>query len=109
MEEHGLHRSFELRLEALAARIASLRQKMAAAKGPEKLEEHAEIDELERRYKTLAEQLQALNREGSGFRQNVKSELEQAADDLSSAVEDFTSWVDSGYRGQRPVIRGSRT
>lgn len=46
--------------------------KMSGAKGAEKIAELADIDQLELRYKKLAEQLQALNREGAGFGQNAK-------------------------------------
>ena len=89
MDEHGLHRDLELRLEALAERIAALRQKMSKAKGAEKIEEFGEVEELERRLTVLAERLQALDREGPGFRRDVKAELEKIADDLSGGVEDF--------------------
>jgi predicted nucleic acid-binding Zn-ribbon protein len=106
MEEHGLHRGLEVRLGALAERIAALRRKMKKAQGAEKIEEFGEIEELERRYNVLAERLQALNREGPGFRQDVKAELEKVADDLSGSVEDFMMWVDSNYRGRRPPIHG---
>jgi predicted nucleic acid-binding Zn-ribbon protein len=103
MGKTGLHRGLELRLTALATRIAKLRQKMNQEKGLEKIEEFGEIEELERRYKVLADQLRSLNREGSGFRQDVKAEIEKVADDLTGMVEDFTIWVDSGYRPeQRP-------
>lgn len=104
--EHGLHRGLELRLEGLAERIATLRRKMIQATGAEKIADAAEIDELERRYKTLAERLQALNREGPGFRQDAKAELEKVADDLSGALEDFVMRIDSDYRhGQSRVRR----
>lgn len=106
MEEQGLHRGLELRLEALAERIATLRWKMLQAKGAEKIADASEIDELERRYEILAGRLRALNREGPGFRQDAKAELEKVADDLSGTVEDFVMWVDSGYRGRPPVGGG---
>lgn len=108
MEQHGLHRGLELRLEALAARIAALRLKMGAAQGAEKIEDFGEIEELEHRHKRLAEQLSALNREGPGFRQDVKAELEKIADDLSGTVEDFVMRVDSDNQGIRPSIRGRK-
>ncbi len=103
MEETGLHPALEMKLTALATRIASLRQKMSHAKVLEKIEELGEIGELERRHKVLADQLPGLNREGAGFRQDMKAELEKVADDLTGTVEDFVSWIDSGYRpDQRP-------
>jgi predicted nucleic acid-binding Zn-ribbon protein len=108
MAEHGLHRGLELRLEALAARIAALRQKMSRAKGAEKIEAFGEVDELDRRYAGLAERLRALDSEGPGLRQNAAAEVEKLADDLSGALEDFTMWVDSGYQGDRPTRRGRK-
>lgn len=105
MEERDSHRALELRLEALAERIATLRQSMARAKGAEKIEESGEIAERERRYRNLAERLQTLNREGPGFRQDVKAELEKVADDLSGTVEDFMMWIDSDFRGHQPKMR----
>ena len=108
MEANDLHRGLELRLEALAERIAALRQKMSMAKGVEKIEELGEVDELERRYAVLAEQLRALNREGPGFRQNIKAGIEKLADDLSGTVEEFMDWVDSDRQTPRPTIGGRK-
>lgn len=101
MAQTGLHRGLEIRLAALASRIAALRQEMSGAKRLEKIEEFGEIEELEQRYKTLEKQLSLLNSEGPGFRQDVKAEVEKMADDLSGTVEDFTMWVDSGYQPER--------
>jgi predicted nucleic acid-binding Zn-ribbon protein len=108
METTGLHRDLELRLEALAERIAALRRKLRRAKGREKVEEFGEIAELEDRYATLAERLQALDREGPGFRQDAKAELEKVADDLSGTVEDFMSWIDADHQGNPPPLRGRK-
>jgi predicted nucleic acid-binding Zn-ribbon protein len=102
MAEQGFHRILEARLEALGDRIDTLRHKMARSQGREKIEAFGEVDELERRYKTLGTRLQALNSEGAGFRQDAKAEVENLADDLSGAVEEFTLWVD---RGCRPDLR----
>lgn len=107
--KHGLHRDLQLRLDALAERIAALRRNMDRTKGAAKIEDFGEIGELQGRYDVLAERLQALNREGPGFRQDVKAELERVADDLSGVVEDFALWADAGYRGRRPPLRGSKT
>ncbi len=101
MAETGSHPELEMRLTALAARIAELRLKMARAKGLEKIEAFGEIDELERRRKTLEEQVQRLTRAGPGFRQDVKIEIEKMAGDLKDTVEDFVMWLDSGSRPDR--------
>jgi len=100
--QHGLHRGLELRLVALAERIAALRQSMKQVKGAARIEDFGEIEELQRRYDVLAGRLQALDREGPGFRQDVKAELEKVADDLTGTVEDFGLWVDSGFQKRRP-------
>ena len=105
MNQHGLHRDLELRLEALAARIASLRKSMKAARGTERMEDFGEIVELERRHQALAAQLQQLNREGPGFRPDVKAEVERLTDDLTAIVDDFVNRTDAAVR---PGWRGGR-
>ena len=103
MAETGLHSALEMRLAALATRIAKLRQTMRQAKGGEKIEEFDEIEGLERRYKMLEDQLRQLNGEGPSFREDMKAEIEKVADDLTGVVEEFVTWVDSGYqRDHRP-------
>ncbi len=103
MAQTGLHSRLEMTLTALAARIAELRKKMSQAKGVEKIEELDEMEGLERRYKMLEDQLRKLNGEGPGFRQDMKAEIEKVADDLTGMVEEFVTWVDSGYQpDQRP-------
>ena len=103
MEATGLHPVLEMRLAALATRIAELRLMMSQAKGLEKIEEFGEIEELEQRYKVLEERLRKLNLEGPGFRQDMKAEIEKVADDLTGTIQDFVTWVDSGSRpDQRP-------
>jgi hypothetical protein len=106
--EHGLHRGLELRLVALAERIVALRQGMRQATGAALIEDFGEIEELQRRYDVLAGRLRALDREGPGFRQDVKAELEKVVDELTGTVEDFGLWVDSGFEKRRPSPRGSK-
>lgn len=101
MEKAGLHRGLELRLEALAARIAALRHKMSKAEGAERIEAFGTIEEMEQRYRTLADRLRALNQEGPGFRQDAKAEIEKVVDDLSGTVESFVLQVDSSYQADR--------
>jgi chromosome segregation ATPase len=109
MDEQGLHRGLEQQLEALAARIAALRQKMNAAGGGERVEDRGEIEELQHRYEETVERLRALQKEGPGFRQETKAELEKIAADLAGNVEDFVTWVDGGGRGRRPSLREPKT
>jgi hypothetical protein len=71
---------------------------MAGAEGIEKIEDLGEIDRLERRRQELKTQLDELNREGPGFRHEMKNELEKLSADLSGAGEAFIMWTDSGYR-----------
>ena len=101
MPEHGLHRGLEARLTALGERIAALRLKMDQASGEAKIASFGEISELETRHKLLVERLDALDREGPGFRQNVKAEWEKLADDLTGSIENFTLKVDSDFAAER--------
>lgn len=101
MTENGLHPGLEARLTALGERIASARIKMAQASGAAKIEAFGEVQDLENRHKLLSDRLDALNREGPGFRQNVKAEWEKLADDLTGSIENFTIWVDSGFTAER--------
>jgi predicted nucleic acid-binding Zn-ribbon protein len=100
MELHGLHPTLELRLEALAQRIRSLREKMKRAQGSEQIEDLADIQQLERRYEILAQRLQALDNKGPGVRQDAEAELERLTDDLSAVIEDFGMRIDSHYAAE---------
>ena len=65
MKKTGLHPGLEMRLEALATRIAKLKQDIGPAAGIEKILEAGKIEQLEQRHKMLADQLRSLNRQGS--------------------------------------------
>jgi len=98
MKETSLHPSLQMRLAALATRISELRQRASQVKGGERIEEFSEVEELERRYKTLDQQLRKLDQEGSGFRQDMKAEIEMVTDDLAGMVEDFFIWIDADFK-----------
>ncbi|MGO9546815.1 MAG: hypothetical protein ACLPPF_18710 [Rhodomicrobium sp.] len=100
MQQAGLHRGLELRLETLCARIRTLRGKVERTEGVEKIEGYAEIAQLERRYNLLEERLLKLNRERKGFGHGLRNEIEKLSYDLSSAVEDLMMQIDSGFRGR---------
>jgi archaellum component FlaC len=103
MEEMGLHSGLEIRLKALAMRIARLKQDIGQAKGLAKIVDGGEIERLEQRYKTLEDQLHKLDREGSGFRQDMKAEIEKRVDDLTGTLENFVMRLDSqNLLDQRP-------
>jgi predicted nucleic acid-binding Zn-ribbon protein len=95
MAKTGEHPILETRLRALAARIESLRQRLAAAKGIERVEEYGAIEELDRRHALLAERLANLEREAPHSRQGATEELNAMADDLSAAVEDLIMGLDA--------------
>lgn len=101
-----LHDSLELRLEALAKRIAGLRERLSGATGAEKIKEFGELAELERRHRDLAQRLQALDKEPPEARAAKSGIIEKLAGDLGNAVDDFTDWVDSGHRSGRPLSGG---
>lgn len=101
MPQEAHHLVLEARLQTLASRIEEMRRKLSQAKGVEGVEEAGAIEELESRHKKLRGRVETLNREGPSVGADVKAELEAMADDLSSAVEDFMIWADSGYAGHR--------
>ncbi len=61
MEQAGLHPGLEIRLTAFAERISLLRQKASETDSPEHFEKFADIEELEKRHKTLEAELAQLN------------------------------------------------
>ncbi len=97
MEGHSSHRGLELRLGALAERIALLRHRMTQAQGVERIEKFGDIAELVRRHANLTERLHALDLEGPGLWPNVRAELEKIANDLSGTIEDFMMRTDAEY------------
>lgn len=101
MVQRGSHQGLELRLQVLGERIGTLKDKMSRAEGLEKIEALGYLDRLQRRYNELKEQLEELNREGPGFRQDAKNELEKLSYDLSGTVEDFITWADSDYHPEK--------
>ncbi len=106
MRQRRRYLVLEARLQALAARIEELKRRLSSAKGVKRIEELGEIEELESRHKKLTDRLEELDREGPGFRQDVRAELEAMADDLTGAVEDFMIWADSGYANRRKPRKG---
>src|ERR1700739_4077990 len=94
----GSHPALEHRLALLADRIVELKKKRSPAQGHEKITEFGEIGLLEQRQKRLENQLHELNREAPGFRQDVKAEIENLADDLTIAVEEILMRIDSGFK-----------
>ena len=106
MEEAGLHPGLDIRLTALAERIATLRQKISRNDNPEQLAKFGSIKELETRYKRLEVELDRLDLEGPGFLQDVKAGIDAMAIDLKGWVEDHIIWIDSGYEANhRPEHR----
>ncbi len=105
MEQAGLHQGLELRLEVLKDRMRTLAEKMSRAEGVQKIDNLGDLDRLERRYDELKSRLDALNREGPGFRHELKNELEKLSADLSGTLDDFIMWTDSGYRPDKRPLR----
>jgi len=83
-----------------------LRRKVERTEGIDKILGNAEIGQLERRKKALEERVLKLNRESSGFRRSLKSEVAKLSYDVSSAVEDLMLLIDSGYGSDKPSSRG---
>ncbi len=108
MGHSGSHRGLEMRLDTLAARLSTLRERVDRAEGIAKLEGHREIAQLEQRKKDLEHRLSEFKREAAGFRHEMKNELEKLAYDLSGAVEDFILWTDSGFQPEKWPARASK-
>jgi hypothetical protein len=86
--EMSLHPELQGRLTSLSARIAKLRQQMIHMTKPAQIEDAGELFELERRYSLLKDQLDRLDSEGAGFRQDVKAEIETMTSDVEATIED---------------------
>ncbi len=95
MPESGHHPILETRLEALRTRIERMRGKLFAAKDAERVEEFAEIKELEKRRAALADRLRKRERETPESRQGAGEELEAMADDLTATIEDLVIRLDA--------------
>ena len=106
MEEAGLHPGLDIRLTALAERIAALRQKISQNDNPEQLAKFGSLKEIESRYKRLGIELDRLNLEGPGFLQDLEAGIDAMDIDLKGWVEDHIIWIDSGYQADhRPQHR----
>lgn len=102
MEKLGLHSGLEIRLKTLELRIARLKQDVGKVKDLAKFEGDSEIESLEKRHKLLEDQLRELDREGPGFRQNVKAEIDKMADDLTGSLDSFLKRLDSHKLFDKP-------
>jgi chromosome segregation ATPase len=99
MSNTGQHAILETRLRTLASRIESLKERLGAATGVERIEEVGALKELEGRYAGLADRLRQLERQSPQSRQGAREELEAMADDLTSAMDDLIIGLDA--RGRR--------
>jgi uncharacterized small protein (DUF1192 family) len=99
----NLHPELEGRLASLAARIAKLRQQTVHITKPAQIEDAGELVELERRYGLLKDQLDRLDSEGAGFRQDVKAQIETMTSDVEATIEDSMIRLD---RARRDRIMG---
>jgi hypothetical protein len=102
MQRPASHPGLELRLEALGARIRTLRENADKAEGIAKIEAHREIAQLEHRHQDLENRLSELKREDPGFRHEMKKKLEKLAFDLSGSVEEFILRTDSRFHPEKP-------
>ncbi len=108
MKRKSPHRGLELRLEVLRHRIRTLTEKMSRAEGIQKIENLAGIGWLERRYGELERRLDELNREGPGFRHEIKNEFVKLSSDLSSSLGDFIMRTDSRYQPEKRAEQASK-
>ncbi|HUZ71754.1 MAG TPA: hypothetical protein VMU87_02105 [Stellaceae bacterium] len=92
------HEAEERRLAQLGERIVALKRQLAADSRSDK---SAEIAALEQRHGDLTARLHALHLEGPSFRSETKAALVRVADDVSASLDEWVSWVDSGYAADR--------
>jgi predicted nucleic acid-binding Zn-ribbon protein len=97
----GLHPALEKKVRLLGTRIAVLQHKMETATSEQKIEALGRLTGLEQRHKHLEDQLRALDREGPGFRQDMKATMILLADDLTGAIEDLILSVDEHDHADR--------
>lgn len=100
MKLTGLHVALEKKVMLLGTRITMIRQKIADASPEQQIAMLGRLNELERRHRHIQEQLQALDHEGPGFRQNVEAKLILLADDLVGAIDDLMLSADEHYQAR---------
>lgn len=96
MNGTSYHPALKQRLTELKRSIGELKGKIAAARGLQKIEDVGDIEDLEQRHQELAARLDNLDREGRGWAQNVKAELDLMADDLTASIERCITGADNG-------------
>lgn len=97
MTATALHPELRKKVQLLANRIAVIGQKLAEGSPEQQIQLRARLRELQQRHLHVEQQLQALDREGPGFRQDVKAKLILLADDLVGAVSDLALSVDEHF------------
>ncbi|MGD0192795.1 MAG: hypothetical protein ABSD74_18810 [Rhizomicrobium sp.] len=101
--ETNLHPELEGRLISLAARIAKLRQQIGHVSKAAQIDDTGELVQLEHRYGLLKDRFDQLERDGSGFRQEAKAEIETMTSEVEVTIEDSLSRID---RARRDRIMG---
>jgi hypothetical protein len=101
MPRTGLHPGLEIRADLLSARITDLRRKMKRDTGIAQVDDRIEIEQLERRRKTLEQRMAQLDREGDTYFAGLKSAMAQVAFDTACSVDAFMRRLDANYR-RRP-------
>src|SRR6476646_8084626 len=88
MTRPTFHPDLEVRIEQLARRILTLRNKAARKGDVERLADLSDIERLEHRPALLVEQLRRLDAEGVGHWQSAKAGLAKLVDDVYASIED---------------------
>jgi len=105
----GSHAGLEIRIELLRERIVQLRERLNRENDLERIDNCIEIKILEERYRAFRRRLEALDREGDGFRTAIKSSMAQIAYDLADSFGAFVRRLDSDYRASLVQKRGSES
>lgn len=98
-----LYPGLELRIETLAKRIVILRKKAARKNDLDRLDDLAMIERLDRRHRSLVDQLHRLKAGGSGRRQKAKAEMAKLIDDICASIEDAMMRLDRAIGRGKPT------
>lgn len=97
MTEGNLYPALQMRLASVEAEITRARRAAAQSHGTAHAEAEARLADLEHRHATLAERLRGLAGHPPSAWQSIKAEFDLMADDLATAIEDFTAWATTGH------------
>ena len=97
MATRTYHDALELRLKDLTNRTVILKLRSERMEGINKLRYGREIERLEHQQQELKNRLRRLEREGSGFWEELKADIRESIIELPSVFERWIEWLDRNY------------